>query len=700
MSRVVGATTEAGDAMSGNELHRAASPYLLQHKDNPVHWREWGPDALALARATDKPILLSVGYAACHWCHVMASESFEDPETAEVMNALFVNIKVDREERPDVDHLYMSALHALGQQGGWPLTMFLAPDAAPFWGGTYFPKQARFGRPCFVDVLRSAAAAFRDRHPAVATNKAALMGAVRARTEPDGSGPGLSVPALDAIAGRAAAAVDPVNGGLGDAPKFPNASLLELLLRGGARRRDAVMTDLAILTLRRICLGGIRDHLGGGFARYSVDARWLVPHFEKMLYDNAQSIELLALAFHQTRDPLFKDCIHETVGWLEREMTAGGAFCASLDADSEHVEGKFYVWTRPEIAAVLGTEDAALFCRVYDVSDAGNWQDEHTGQSVAILNRLDTPAPTPDEEARLVPMRAVLMAARSRRVPPARDDKILTDWNGLAIAALARAASLCDEPAWFSLAGRTFDAVVTLMGDGPGGAGGLVHARLGTRRGGQAFASDYAAMAGAALALYEGGLGRPEAAARPQTLGLARRWLDILAARYAGPDGVLFMTPAEGSDIPARLAPLADEATPNANGVYAAALLRFAAVTGDEGRRETADRLFEAAAPVLLRYPLGHCAILNAFDLRMSGVDIVLAGPDTAALAEAALRVPYLNRTLARAEDLPSSHVARHRERVAGRGAAFVCRGGACSAPVHDPRRLAERIASPGEAVL
>ena len=672
--------------MSGNRLHQAASPYLLQHKDNPVHWMEWGADALALARQTDRPILLSIGYAACHWCHVMASESFEDPDTAAVMNDLFVNVKVDREERPDVDHLYMSALHALGEQGGWPLTMFLAPDGEPFWGGTYFPKQARFGRPSFVTVLRSIAAAYRDQPSTIRKNTAAIMEAVRNSGAAEARGPVLTAEVLDTVAGRAASATDPINGGLGGAPKFPNAGLIEMLFRAGARQRDPRITDLAVLTLRRISQGGNYDHQGGGFARYSVDARWLVPHFEKMLYDNAQLIELLALAFHHTGDMLFKQRITETVGWLGREMTADGAFCASLDADSEHVEGKFYVWTRQEIAAVLGAEDAAFFGRIYDVTAAGNWHDEHTGQSVTILNRLDTPIPAPEDERRLAALLAELLAARAARIRPGLDDKILTDWNGLAIAALTRAAGICGEPAWLDLAAETFTAVTRLM-NSIAQPGDLLHARRGESRGRAAFATDYAAMTGAALALAEARLGEGTTASQGY-IEQARHWLDVLNTRYAGPDGILFMTPEAGRDIPLRLAPLADEATPNANGLHAAALVRMAAMTGEDQYKDRADRLFEAAQGGMMRYPLGHCSLFNAFDLHLNGVEIVLAGRQTQALARAALALPYVDRTVTTTALLPDTPLAREQERIAAEGAAFICRGQICSAPAREPDAL------------
>src|SRR5438128_7491449 len=388
-----------------NRLAGETSPYLLQHQHNPVDWRPWGPDALAEAQRTHKPILLSVGYAACHWCHVMAHESFEDEGVARVMNELFVNIKVDREERPDVDQIYMSALHMLGEQGGWPLTMFLTPAGEPFWGGTYFPKTARYGRPAFVDVLREVARLFREEPSRIEHNRQALMERLSERARPQGQVV-IARSDLDTLAQRIAAIIDPIHGGLKGAPKFPQAAMFELLWRAGQRTSEARYFALVELTLERICSGGIYDHLGGGFSRYSVDERWLVPHFEKMLYDNAQLLELIALAFARTKRPLFGERARQTVEWLSREMvTPGGAFAASLDADSEGEEGKFYVWSLAEIEQALGPADAAFFAGHYDVTEAGNFEGHN------ILNRLkDTEPREPATEARLAELRAKLLA--------------------------------------------------------------------------------------------------------------------------------------------------------------------------------------------------------------------------------------------------------------------------------------------------
>jgi uncharacterized protein len=660
-----------------NRLGHETSPYLLQHMHNPVDWWPWGPEALAAAKQTGRPILLSVGYAACHWCHVMAHESFEDDDTARVMNELFVNIKVDREERPDIDQIYMAALHHLGEQGGWPLTMFLTPDGEPIWGGTYFPRSSRYGKPAFVDVLREIARLFREEPQKIEQNRAALMERLAGAARKPGTVT-IGVAELNNAAQQLGGIVDPVNGGTRGAPKFPQAALFELLWRAGLRTGQGRYFSAVDITLHHICEGGIYDHLGGGFSRYSVDERWLVPHFEKMLYDNAQLLEPLAIAHVRLGKPLYRQRAQETVLWLAREMTTGeGAFSASLDADSEGEEGKFYVWSYDEIAKELGAEDGEFFARHYDVTPAGNFEGHN------ILNRLNPQPRSDDDEARLAALRAKLLSVRAMRVRPGLDDKVLADWNGLMIAALANASLMFAEPSWRDMAERAFAFIARAMTRGD---------RLGHswREGKLKFpglASDFAAMIRAALALYE-------ATGRQSYLDQAVAWQRALDRDYADADaGTYYLTAADAEGLVIRPASTADEATPNHNAVAAQNLVRLALLTGDDGWREKADRLIAAIAPATVDNLYMHMALLNAIDLRLRTAEIVVTGEGARAeaLLTAARAIAPLDRIVLHArsaEALPPSHPARAQMQASLEPQAFVCLAETCSLPVTDAAGL------------
>jgi uncharacterized protein YyaL (SSP411 family) len=662
-----------------NRLASETSPYLLQHQHNPVDWWPWGPAALSEAARSDKPILLSVGYAACHWCHVMAHESFEDPATAAVMNELFVNIKVDREERPDIDQIYMAALHHLGEQGGWPLTMFLTPAGEPVWGGTYFPKDSRYGRPAFVDVLQEVARLFREDRTVIDNNRKALMARLATRAQAQGQIT-LTTQNLDTAARQLAGAVDPLNGGLRGAPKFPQASLFEMLWRAGARSGDARFFDLVELTLERICEGGIYDHLGGGFSRYSVDDKWLVPHFEKMLYDNAQLLELLALAWQRSGKALYRQRARETVAWLTREMTTpDGAFCASLDADSEGEEGKFYVWSLNEIIDVLGKEDADFFARHYGVTEAGNFEGHN------ILNNLARMPRAPEDETQLSALRHKLLRARDKRVRPGLDDKVLADWNGLMIAALVNAGIAFDEASWIDLAERAFRSIAENMTRDDR----LGHSWRDERLLFPGLASDFAAMIRAALALHE-------AKGDGAFLDWARATQAALERHYANPDtGGYFLTADDAEGLVLRPAATNDDATPNPNSLAAQNLVRLAALTGDETYRARVDRLFDGLIPIAAENLFGHVALLNALDLRLRAAEIVVTGPKAQLFAAAALKIPFIDRIVlraAKAQDLPAAHPAQAKIAAAPESAAFVCVGETCSLPVTDEGRIAEAV--------
>jgi uncharacterized protein YyaL (SSP411 family) len=666
-----------------NRLAHETSPYLLQHKSNPVDWWPWGPAALVEAKRSNKPILLSVGYAACHWCHVMAHESFEDEATARVMNELFVNIKVDREERPDIDQIYMSALHLLGERGGWPMTMFLTPDGEPFWGGTYFPNTSKFGRPGFVDVLHNVARIFHEEPQSVEQNRAALMARLAESAHPKDQVT-IGRAELDRAARQIAGMIDPVHGGLRGAPKFPQAMILEFLWRAGQRTGDQRYFAAVELTLERISQGGIYDHLCGGFSRYSVDEFWLVPHFEKMLYDNALLLELLALAYQHSGRELFRTRARETVDWLAREMTTPeGAFSASLDADSEGEEGKFYVWSLAEIADVLGPEDAEYFAARYDVTPEGNFEGHN------ILNRLKDLPRNMDDEERLAPLRQKLLAARSRRVRPGLDDKILADWNGLMIAALVNAGIMLDEPSWLQSAARAFLFIDAKMGRGER----LGHSWRDGRLLFPGLASDHAAMIRAALALHE-------ATGEAAYLERALAWQGALDRHYANPDtGGYFLTASDAEGLVVRPNSTADEATPNPNAVAAQNLVRLAFCSGRDAWRALADKLFEGLLPIAKENLFMHVALLNALDLRLRAAEIVVvgSGPPADDLLAAALKTPFLDRAVLRAptpQALPDWHPAQDMVRTARGVAAYVCVGETCSLPVASREQLSQTLAA------
>ncbi|HZB91694.1 MAG TPA: thioredoxin domain-containing protein [Stellaceae bacterium] len=671
--------------MDRNTLADETSPYLLQHKDNPVHWQAWSAAVLAAAKAADKPILLSVGYAACHWCHVMAHECFEDRAIADLMNRLFVSIKVDREERPDLDAIYQHALALLGEQGGWPLTMFLTPDGEPFWGGTYFPPTARWGRPGFPDVLRAIDHAYRNERDKVVQNVGALKSALGRLAAPE-AGDLLSIDETQRIAERLVREVDPFNGGIGDAPKFPQTGLFELLWRAYKRTRQEPFLNAVLLTLDHISQGGIYDHLGGGYARYAVDQRWLVPHFEKMLYDNAQLLALLTLVWQDTGRGLYAVRVAETIDWVAREMlTAEGAFASSLDADSEHEEGKFYVWSEAEIDRVLGAR-AARFKEVYDVTASGNWEG-HT-----ILNRLDhRELADPATEAELAACRALLLEARAQRVRPGLDDKVLADWNGLMIAALAEAATVFDRPPWLELARNAFAFITTAMSDSEGR---LAHAWRAGRKRHHAVLDDYANMARAALALLE-------ATGDDAYLARARHWVAIADRHYGdAAGGGYFFTADDTEALITRVKTAQDSPNPSGNGVMTGVLARLFYLTGDDAYRARAERVIAAFAGDLRRHGFGYAALINANELLQRAVQIVIRGrrgaPDAEALRRAVTGIGLPNKVLTLVPPeaaLPAGHPAFGKGQVEGRATAYVCEGTVCSLPFTEPEALAADLA-------
>lgn len=676
--------------MSENLLGQETSPYLLQHKDNPVHWQPWGPDALAQARAENKPILLSVGYAACHWCHVMAHESFEAPAIAEVMNRHFINIKVDREERPDLDNIYQHALSMMGEHGGWPLTMFLTPDLEPFWGGTYFPPEPRYGRPGFPQVLESLAATYSGEPEKIAENAKRMREALAQLATPKGGGT-VTLKSLDDAALQMLRFIDPINGGTHGAPKFPQPNFFQALWRAHLRTRGPMYREAVTATLANICQGGIYDHLGGGFARYAVDDIWLVPHFEKMLYDNALLVELMAEVWPflegGSKKDLFRIRTEETVAWMLADMRSNDdpaepfAFTSAYDADSEGVEGKYYVWSADEIDALLGP-DADTFKAAYDVAPHGNWEGN------TILNRTSDPDfGETDREALLARCREKLLPVRARRIPPMRDDKVLADWNGLAVTALAKAAAVFDRPDWLETAAAVFAFVVENLADGDR----LFHSWCAGRAAHPGVLEDYANMARAALALHQ-------ATGDDAYLTVATDYVDLLDRHFwDGANGGYFMAADDTPDLLTRSKPVHDNAVPSGNGTMLEVLARLHYLTGDAKYRDRADDLIRALAPEEAPHLAHQTTLMTGFEILDNAVQVTIAGtgPDADVLGKAALASGHPRLVLIRTEDggdLPASHPASGKGPVDGQPAAYVCVGQTCSLPLTDPADLAETM--------
>ena len=670
--------------MSRNQLDQETSPYLLQHQANPVHWQAWGTEALEAAQRENKPILLSIGYAACHWCHVMAHESFEDDAIAGVMNDLFVNIKVDREERPDLDVIYQSALALMGEQGGWPLTMFLTPSGDPFWGGTYFPATPRYGRPAFPDLLKQISATYDGQQDRIAESVGALKTALEQLSKPAGGG-GLTVDLLDQAATLANSLTDKHWGGTQGAPKFPQASFFRFLWHSHLRSGEAELGDSVTLILERMCQGGLYDHLGGGFARYSTDEIWLAPHFEKMLYDNAQLVDLMADVWRTTRDPLLAVRIEETIDWCLREMTIGDAgdgfaFASALDADSEGEEGRFYVWNADEIDALLGEESEA-FKAIYDVSPHGNWE----GKTILNRNGNDNARRLGDdtEESRLAKNRQSLLAVRDKRIRPERDDKSLVDWNAMMVAAMAHAGSLLNRPDWIDTARSVFAFVCRNMFED----GRLRHSWRDGRLRHAAVLDDYAQMIRAALALNE-------ATGKSVYLDQAEAWAASTETHYLDPTGGgYYLSADDTTDVITRSKTIADNATPSGNGVMAEVLARLYLLTGREEYREKTEKLIRTFSSSQARNLVSLPGLMIGFEILEKALTIVLVGDDDALLRAALDAAPpwrVIQRVAPDAE-LAHSHPAFGKTSIA-RPAAFVCTAGTCSLPIESAGGLRDHL--------
>ena len=678
-----------------NRLAAETSPYLLQHARNPVDWHPWGEEALALAKERDRPILLSVGYSACHWCHVMERESFEDEETARLMNRLFVNVKLDREERPDVDSVYMAAVQAMTGQGGWPLTVFLTPDGAPYYGGTYFPPVPRHGMPSFRQVLSATAEAYASRRGDVVQAgeriKAALSENSTAARPSAGRYEEDAAPLFDGAVATAERAFDPVHGGFGGAPKFPQPMFLEFLLRTGAGP-EARGPAMAIHTLTRMAAGGIRDHVGGGFHRYSVDARWLVPHFEKMLYDNALIASALVRA-HVLGAPGMAAVAEETLDYvLEDLRSPDGVFYSARDADSEGREGAFYVWTPDELVDCLGPEDAKLVGRVYDVSAAGNFEGRnipHLAHGLDAAARREGMA-REDLERRVRKLFATLKGRRAEREAPLRDEKVLAGWNGLAIRALAEAGPALGRPDYTAAAAEAADWLLATLGR----EGRLLRVWTAGRVHVEGFLEDYGAVGNACLSLYEATL-------EPRWLEEGLRIADAIVERFWDADGSVFWDAARDSEpLVIRPRDIMDNAAPSGNSLATELVARSARLSGRREHQAVAEAVVLREAGAMERHPLGAGRLLAAAQVaRTAPLEIVLVGaPDerksVASMLAVAHRHPHPNRVVAGGDPIAGSIAAlpamqgRHDQS----GRAFVCVGAACQEPVTSPDALAAAL--------
>jgi uncharacterized protein YyaL (SSP411 family) len=663
-----------------NRLSQETSPYLRQHAENPVDWQPWDDEALARARDDDKPILLSVGYSACHWCHVMAHESFEDQTTAAIMNDGFVCIKVDREERPDIDAIYMEAVQAIAGSGGWPMTVFLLPDGRPFFGGTYFPRER------FVDLMGRVTEAWRTRRSGLEDDATQLADAIRSGTglpgstwaaEAKGDLDGALDAGVEALVGR----FDPEWGGFGGAPKFPQPCMLELLLQAYARTGDDMVLDVVTTTLDAMASGGIYDHLGGGFARYATDRRWLVPHFEKMLYDNALLVRVYLHAWQATGAERYRQVVTETVEYLLAppvHQTAGG-FSSAEDADSEGVEGRYYVWDLVRLEAVGGPQAVAW----YGASVSGNWE----GTNILWRpERADLLRPDAVEQARVR-----LLAERDTRVRPGLDDKVLTEWNAMAVAALAEAGAVLGRPGWVEAATATARFLLDNLRDGSGRwlrswqQDGADPTQGRARH--LAYAADHAWLVEAFTRLAE-------ATGRATWITEARDTADRMLELFWDDEGGGFHT--AGSDAEALIARTKDTydgAVPSANSVAATALLRLSALTGELTYRVRAHTLLDAMGPALAKAPAAFSAMVAAADLAVAGVTEVAVTGDRPDLVAAVRAGHHPEVVLAWGERYPSP-IWEGRQESEGAGQAYVCRDWACQAPVADAAALAAALGS------
>jgi uncharacterized protein YyaL (SSP411 family) len=655
-----------------NRLINETSPYLLQHANNPVDWYAWSPEAFERATKEDKLVLLSIGYSACHWCHVMEHESFENRSIAKLMNDNFVSIKVDREERPDLDHIYMTAVQMMTGSGGWPMTVFLLPTGEPIFGGTYFPPEDRYGRPGFPRVLETIANAYRTRKQEILQNAQEFRQQLARQTFQKSEdetllGASLLDTAFRAIGSR----FDPREGGFGAAPKFPPSMSIDFLLRYHYRTGDDHALHMAMLTLDKMAYGGMYDQVGGGFHRYSTDDHWLVPHFEKMLYDNALLARVYVDAYRATQKPLYKRIAEETLDFVVREMRdANGAFYSTQDADSEGVEGKYYVWSLDEFRRVVG-DDAGKLADYFDVTEHGNWEETN----ILNIRRDADPGADSGLDAKIADAKKKLYAARLNRVKPGRDEKVLTDWNGLMLRAFAEGAAYLGREDYRAVAESNANFLLTTMWDGTR----LLHSYKDGRARFNAYLDDYANLADGLVALYELTLD-------PKWLDAAVQIADRMIEQFWDPDGGFYFTSKDHESLLTRTKDFFDNATPAGNSVAADVLLRLAAILEREDYRKKAEDIFLTAAGLLKQYASGFGRMLAALDFYIGpSKEIVIAGSPDAFLE--VLRKRYLPRTVVVRQDRPM---------IDGKPTVYVCENFTCKQPTADLGIFQEMLENSG----
>ncbi|MGH7964545.1 MAG: thioredoxin domain-containing protein [Candidatus Binatia bacterium] len=679
-----------------NRLAGETSPYLLQHAHNPVDWHPWGEEAFAKAKAENKPILLSVGYSACHWCHVMEHESFENEQIAALMNDLFVNIKVDREERPDVDEIYMNAVQMLTGRGGWPMTVFLTPDGKPFYGGTYFPPVDRHNLPGFPRILTAVAQAYKERPHDVEKSTAQILSNLEKMTQRQGSSRPLQVETLAKTVASLAQHVDPTHGGLGGAPKFPNSLIFALFLRQYHASGNPRYLEMTTHTLRKMAEGGMYDHLGGGFHRYSVDERWLVPHFEKMLYDNALLTRLYLEAYQATAEPFFRQVVEETLAYVEREMLhPEGGFYSTQDADSEGEEGKFFVWSRDEVMRILGDEVGEIFCRYYDVTDVGNFEHQNILHPTLTLEQLAKLFRRDGEEVKrlIADARQQLFSIREGRVKPGRDEKILTSWNGLMLSAFAEAYKVLGTPRYLEITRKTVDFLLThLYQDGR-----LLRSFKDGQAKFNAYLDDYACFAAALIDLYEATFERVY-------LDRAVEFTDALLSHFWDQkDGGFFFTSTDHEALISRSKSAFDGSVPSGNSVAIFNLLRLFSLTENQDYLTKAEQGLRLFYDAMEQNPFGFGHMLCALDFHLRRPqEIVLLGDKNAPATREMLAqlhglfVP--NKTLVCLDPQASSGIQlptllAGKTQVDGKLTVFVCHNFTCSLPVTEWGELKKLLA-------